>query len=130
MKRPHTAPLARQVVALLHCLRTLTGNEHFLFTSLYSASRLISDMGRLNALRRMGYAKGIMTIHEFRSMASTLLYEQGYNRDWIERQPTCSIALRTGASKKTVCHFSWLSAKPELVDTTILCRASTAKDRR
>jgi len=86
MKRPHTVPLARQVVNLLHFLRTLTGNERFLFPSLYSASRSISDMGLLNALRRMGYAKGVMTIHGFRSMASTLLNEQGYNRDWIERQ--------------------------------------------
>ena len=86
MKRSHTVPLARQMVDLLHILRTLTGNERFLFPSLYSASRSISDMGLLNALRRMGYAKGVMTIHGFRSMASTLLNEQGYNRDWIERQ--------------------------------------------
>ena len=43
-------------------------------------------MALLNALRRMGYEKGKMTIHGFRSMASTLLNEQGYNRDWIERQ--------------------------------------------
>lgn len=38
------------------------------------------------ALRRMGYVKEQMTFHGFRSMASTLLNEQGYNRDWIERQ--------------------------------------------
>lgn len=47
------------------------GNEHLLFPSLYSASRPISDMGRLNALRRMGHAKGVMTIHGFRSIDST-----------------------------------------------------------
>jgi len=40
----------------------------------------------LNALRRMGYDKVAMTVHGFRAMASTLLNEQGYNRDWIERQ--------------------------------------------
>ncbi len=28
----------------------------------------------------------VMTIHGFRSMASTVLNELGYNRDWIERQ--------------------------------------------
>jgi integrase len=27
-----------------------------------------------------------MSVHGFRSIASTLLNEQGYNRDWIERQ--------------------------------------------
>ncbi len=46
----------------------------------------ISDMTLLSGLRRMGYGKDEMTVHGFRSMASTLLNEQGYNRDWIERQ--------------------------------------------
>lgn len=40
----------------------------------------------LNAIRRMGYAKDEMSTHGFRSLASTLLNELGYNRDWIERQ--------------------------------------------
>jgi integrase len=38
------------------------------------------------ALRRMGYSGQDMTGHGFRSMASTLLNEQGWNRDAIERQ--------------------------------------------
>ena len=86
MKRPHTVPLARQVITLLNDLHSLTGNGRYLFPSLFSASRPISDMGLLNALRRMGYAKGVMTIHGFRSMASTLLNEQGYRADVIEAQ--------------------------------------------
>jgi integrase len=40
----------------------------------------------LAALRRMGYAKDEMSGHGFRSMASTLLNEQGWNSDAIERQ--------------------------------------------
>ena len=51
-----------------------------------SNTRSITDVALLNALRRMGYEKGVMTVHGFRSMASTLLNEKGYNRDWIERQ--------------------------------------------
>ena len=43
-------------------------------------------MGLLNALRRMGYVKGEMTIHGFRGMASTLLNGQGYRADVIETQ--------------------------------------------
>ncbi|KAF5070629.1 hypothetical protein DSECCO2_220100 [anaerobic digester metagenome] len=39
MKRPHTVPLARQVVSLLNDLRNSTGNGRFLFPSLFSASR-------------------------------------------------------------------------------------------
>lgn len=38
------------------------------------------------ALRRMGYSKEEMTRHGFRSTASTLLNENGWNRDAIERQ--------------------------------------------
>lgn len=34
----------------------------------------------------MGYGKEQMTVHGFRTTASTLLNEQGYNRDWIEAQ--------------------------------------------
>ena len=38
------------------------------------------------ALRNMGYSGDQMTGHGFRSMASTLLNENGFNVDWIERQ--------------------------------------------
>ena len=86
MKKAHTVPLARQVLALLEELRPVTGGGRYLFPSLHSASRPISDMGLLNALRRMGYGKEEMTIHGFRAMASTLLNEQGYRADVIEAQ--------------------------------------------
>ena len=46
----------------------------------------MSNNSILAALRRMGYAKDEMSGHGFRSMASTLLNEQGWNRDAIERQ--------------------------------------------
>lgn len=40
----------------------------------------------LAALRAMGYTSTEMTAHGFRHMASTLLNEQGFNADAIERQ--------------------------------------------
>ena len=46
----------------------------------------MSDNAILAALRRMGYTKDEMTGHGFRSMASTLLHEQGWNHQVIERQ--------------------------------------------
>jgi integrase len=46
----------------------------------------MSDNTVLSALRRLGYATTDMTGHGFRSMASTLLNEQGWNADAIERQ--------------------------------------------
>ena len=46
----------------------------------------MSENAVLAALRRMGYAKEEMTGHGFRSMASTLLHERGWNHQVIERQ--------------------------------------------
>jgi integrase len=42
--------------------------------------------GPLRILRQLGCERGEHTFHGFRSMASTLLNELGYNRDWIKRQ--------------------------------------------
>jgi integrase len=86
MKRPHVVPLAPQVVKLLTEVGRFTRGGRYVFPSSFSASRCISDVGMLNALRRMGYGKDTMTIHGFRSMASTLLNEQGYRPDVIEAQ--------------------------------------------
>lgn len=46
----------------------------------------MSENTVLGALRRLGYPTTEMTGHGFRSMASTLLNEKGWNRDSIERQ--------------------------------------------
>jgi len=86
MRQVHIVPLARQSLAILRELHKFTGYGRFLFPSPRTDSRPLSDMALLAALRRMGYTKEQMTVHGFRSMASTLLNEQGYNRDWIERQ--------------------------------------------
>lgn len=86
MRRPHIVPLARQVLELLESLREYSGRSLLLFPSPFTMTRCMSNMGLLNALRRMGYTKGEMTIHGFRSMASTLLNEQGYRSDIIEAQ--------------------------------------------
>jgi integrase len=46
----------------------------------------MSDNTILAALRRMGYDKDEMSGHGFRAMASTILHEQGWPSDFIERQ--------------------------------------------
>ena len=51
-----------------------------------SRERPMSENAVLAALRRMGYTKHEMTGHGFRSMASTLLHEQGWNHQVVERQ--------------------------------------------
>lgn len=86
MRVPHIVPLAGQVVEIVRDLARYTGGGRYLFPSMRAESRPISDMTLLAGLRRLGYGKEEMTVHGFRSLASTLLNEQGYNRDWIERQ--------------------------------------------
>ena len=88
MKRPHIVPLASQTIELLADLHVMTGNGMYLFPSNRSprGDRPMSENTVLVALRSMGYGKEQMTAHGFRSMASTLLNENGFNRDWIERQ--------------------------------------------
>lgn len=82
----HIVPLSQQALDILYELKKLTGRGRYLFPGARSSQRPMSDATLINALRRMGYTKEEMTAHGFRSMASTLLNEKGYNRDWIERQ--------------------------------------------
>ncbi|MHB8810988.1 MAG: tyrosine-type recombinase/integrase, partial [Desulfobulbaceae bacterium] len=82
----HIVPLSRQAIAVLHEIYPLTGHGRYVFPSPRTNERPMSNNAVLAALRRMGYAKEEMSGHGFRSMASTLLNEQGWNRDAIERQ--------------------------------------------
>lgn len=85
-RQPHIVPLSSQALAILHELQPLTGRSHYVFPGVRSAKRPMSENTVNAALRRLGYAGDEMTGHGFRSMASTLLNEQGWNRDAIERQ--------------------------------------------
>ncbi len=82
----HIVPLSKQALEVLQEIHPLTGHERYVFPSPRTGSRPMSSNGILSALRRMGFAKDEMSGHDFRSMASTLLNEQGWNRDAIERQ--------------------------------------------
>lgn len=85
-RRVHIVPLSTQAIGILQELHKLTGQGRYLFPSVRTDSRPMSENTLNAALRRLGYTKDEMTAHGFRSMASTLLNEQGYNFDWIERQ--------------------------------------------
>jgi integrase len=79
-------PLSRQALNILMEIHPLTGRGPYVFPSVRSTQRSLSNVALLAALRRMGYEQGTVTVHGFRSTASTLLNEMGKNRDWIERQ--------------------------------------------
>ena len=83
MKKPrgHLVPLSRQAVAVL---RPLTGYAPHLFPA-PTKEGVMSNNTMLFALYRMGYHSRA-TIHGFRTVASTILNEQGFTADAIERQ--------------------------------------------
>lgn len=86
MGEQHIVPLSRQAMAILRDLSELTGESRYVFPSLLSRERPMSDNTINAALRRMGYNGQEQTGHGFRTMASTLLNEQGFPPDVIELQ--------------------------------------------
>ena len=86
MRQPHSVPLSRQALAILNEMRSLSGSGRYVFPSIRTRARPISDNTINAALRRMGYSKEQMTAHGFRTSASSLLNESGkWNPDAIER---------------------------------------------
>jgi integrase len=87
MRRPHRVPLAHQALTILRELQGITGGSKYLFPSVRSWLRPISDNTLNAALRRLGYDKTELTVHGLRSTASVLLNESGkWHADAIERQ--------------------------------------------
>ena len=86
MNREHVVPLSTQAVAILKEAQDITGGGRFVFPSIRTPRRPMSENTLNAALRRMGYSTGEMTSHGFRSTASTLLNESGkWSSDAIER---------------------------------------------
>lgn len=94
MREMHIVPLSRQAIAILREIEPLTATPRhpqskqtlYVFHGARTRDRPMSENAILAALRRMGYSKDEMTGHGVRSMASTLLHEQGWNHQAIERQ--------------------------------------------
>jgi integrase len=84
MDNEHLVPLAPQAERLVERIFELTKGSEFLFPG-DQRNEVMSENTMLFALYRMGY-HGRATVHGFRATASTILNENGFNSDWIERQ--------------------------------------------
>ena len=85
-RKVHQVPLSRQVLEMLRDLHSLTGPVGYVFPSIRSRARPMSENTINAGLRRLGYSSTEMTAHGFRAMASTLLNESGkWHPDAIER---------------------------------------------
>ncbi|QND82969.1 Prophage integrase [Chromobacterium vaccinii] len=85
MREPHLVPLSRQALELLKELRPLTGKSALLFPAVTDLKKPMSENTLGYAMGRMGY-KGTATPHGFRALASTVLNEEGFDPDIIEKQ--------------------------------------------
>jgi integrase len=82
----HIVPLAKQAVRILAELKPLTDRGPWLFPGVRTNGEPMSENTVNAALRRLGYDRTTLTAHGFRGMASTMLHEQGWASDVIERQ--------------------------------------------
>ena len=86
MRKAHRVPLSSQSVGILRLAHVITGPSGYVFPSIRSAARPMSENTVNAGLRRLGFSGDEMTAHGFRAMASTLLNESGkWSPDAIER---------------------------------------------
>ncbi|MBA3671863.1 MAG: integrase arm-type DNA-binding domain-containing protein [Gemmatimonadaceae bacterium] len=87
MGLPHLVPLSTQAVEILRDLRPLTCRSRYVFPSVRSRDRAMSNNTINAALRSLGFSKEEMTGHGFRATARTILDEVlGFRPDIIEHQ--------------------------------------------
>lgn len=86
MRKAHQVPLSLQSVGLFREVRSVTGPDGYVFPSIRTRTRPMSENTINAGLRRLGYTTDEMTAHGFRALASTLLNESGkWHPDAIER---------------------------------------------
>ncbi|WP_120631520.1 tyrosine-type recombinase/integrase [Ruegeria sp. EL01] len=84
MRRDHIVPLSDQALAIVQRDWIDVKGVYLIFPSLNSNRKQLSENAFNSALRRMGYSKDEVTAHGFRSTASTILNNRGYDPDVIE----------------------------------------------
>ena len=85
MKEKHIVPLSKQVIELIQQARRLHNNPNFVFPSRINPHKPTSENTLIYAIYRMGYHSKA-TAHGFRATASTILNENNFRADVIEKQ--------------------------------------------
>ena len=107
--RIHIVPMSEQLFDLLKDQEKFTGNRDYVFAAVYKDGMLSAT-----TLNRMldNIGLGDVTAHDFRATASTLLYEKGYEEDWIEKQLAHADDNKTRASYN---HARWLDDRRKML---------------
>ncbi|HCH4196866.1 TPA: tyrosine-type recombinase/integrase [Vibrio parahaemolyticus] len=82
-RREHRIPLTEQMQSLLEVMKPISAHREFIFPSDRDPKKPCNSQTANMALKRMGFA-GRLVSHGLRSLASTTLNEQGFDRDLIE----------------------------------------------
>lgn len=108
MRLPHLVPLSQQATEILKELQPLTGEGRYVFPSMRTAERPISDNTVNAALRRLGFdTREEMTAHGFRAMARTILDEVlGFRPDFIEHQLAHAVRDPNGRAYNRTSHLA------------------------
>ena len=106
MKADHIVPLSTQALAILQDLKPITGRGKYVFPSLRTGERPMSENTVNGALRAMGYAQDVHTAHGFRAMARTILDEVLNQRvDLIEHQLAHKVKDANGTAYNRTAHL-------------------------
>ncbi|PTC03178.1 integrase [Vibrio mediterranei] len=82
-RREHRIPLTEHMLELLDVMKPISGHREFIFPSDRDPKKPCNSQTANMALKRMGFA-GRLVSHGLRSLASTTLNEQGFDKDLIE----------------------------------------------
>jgi integrase len=106
MKADHIVPLCTQAVAILTGLQAITGHGKFVFPSIRTGERPMSENTINAALRGMGYAAEVHSAHGFRAMARTIMDEVlGERVDLIEHQLAHAVKDPNGRAYNRTAHL-------------------------
>lgn len=106
MRLDHIVPLSRQALDVLRSLHALTGKGKYVFPSIRTADRCMSENTVNAALRSMGYSTDMMTAHGFRATARTILDEVLNVRvDLIEHQLAHAVRDVNGRAYNRTAHL-------------------------
>jgi integrase len=106
MKNDHIVPLSTQAVEILRSVHPLTGHGRYVFPSLRTGERPMSENTINAALRGMGYSKEVHSAHGFRAMARTIMDEVlGERVDLIEHQLAHAVKDANGRAYNRTAHL-------------------------
>ena len=106
MKVDHLVPLSTQAVEILRGIKLITGHGRFVFPSLRTGERPMSENTINAALRGMGYSKEVHTAHGFRATARTIMDEVLSQRvDLIEHQLAHAVKDPNGRAYNRTAHL-------------------------